>query len=502
MVPVLLIVSIAFLIAPFIYLFLKSSHFPDLPGPPLTDYLPNGVAYTIFKDRSQYLNTLIKLSKQYGEIFQVRVAMKRYVVTSVPGDIVHVLTNFDDFERMEGIVAAFETIAPGGIFTMPRELHRQTRLKMRENFNHTMLPAFHVPMLAAVDELITDLTTVANKSTPGQALPMFDANEMLSTVTFRVILNVAFGAELSYKERIDFARKVHDLSTGMAKEVILYPIIQSLSWLGIRDSFLACRDDISAVARRLVEKRLAESKTEKESRSQDFLDAIMDAGIENLETITSNTVFAVLAGSHTVNVTLSWCLFYLSQHPRIQRKIDNEIDSLVGGSDRALTHDDISKFVYLKKVWKETLRLCPPIGLAKRRALRDVTLKGSGVKLSKGTRVTSFSKRAHTHEKYWMDAESFIPERWGTTDEPGEGDQVCAGAYVPYSAGIRSCLGQFLAEYEGMLVLTELLRRFRFSLACEPSEVVSTYAVAVVGRYSSKKDGILDMGIPFHVQLR
>lgn len=145
--------------------------------------------------------------------------------------------------------------------------------------------------------------------------------------------------------------------------------------------------------------------------------------------------------------------------------------------------------------------MCPPAPFTLRKALKDVKLRGSGVQVPKGTQVLVFFQSAHVG-RHWDDPEQFIPERWGNAEICGEGDKVPGGAYLPFSAGVRNCAGQFFAEYEGLLILAELFRRFDISLACEPTEVVKATGFVQGGRYSSKKNGHFDMGIPLRIKIR
>lgn len=497
----LLIVFFALFLA-FLYLLFKNVDFPDVPGPPFHDYLPNGLAYNILKDRLQFINVLSRLSDKYGDIFHVWIGPRRIIVTSVPADIVQIMTNVRDFGRLDSVTAVFEETVPGSLFTMPHKPHHATRLKMRSHFNFSMLSDFHTPMLAAVNELISDLTAVAKNADPGHMSSIVDMNDMLTAMTFRVILNVALGSSLSREERIRFAESMRGLTVAMAPQIMLYPVVKWLSCLGVRKTFFKHRDYVTDVIQKILQERLSESNVQKAGRTPDFLDAMLDNEIGDIKSITSNAVFITLAGSYTTSLTIAWSLFYVCQDERILAKIEAEIDSIKGSSDEAFTHEDIPKLVYLKKIWKETLRLSPPTGLTTRKALRDLTLKGSGLKVKKGTRLNAFFVKCQLNERYWVEADQFIPERWGSAEDPGEGDKVCAGAYLPFALGMRNCLGQFLADYEGVLILAELFRRFTFTLGCKREEVVTVCAVLQMGRYSSKKDGNLDMGIPMRVALR
>jgi len=63
----------------------------------------------------------------------------------------------------------------------------------------------------------------------------------------------------------------------------------------------------------------------------------------------------------------------------------------------------------------------------------------------------------HRHERLWERPDDFDPGRWQT-----ENGKTCArNAYMPFSAGARVCTGAGFAMVEGVLILAQLLHRFR-----------------------------------------
>lgn len=82
----------------------------------------------------------------------------------------------------------------------------------------------------------------------------------------------------------------------------------------------------------------------------------------------------------------------------------------------------------------------------------------------------------------------------------GEGDRAPPGSYVPFSVGPKSCAGQFLADYEAIVILAELYRRFEFILACEPEQVKSCSGW-VEGARSCVDGSDFGFGIPVHVKM-
>jgi cytochrome P450 len=102
------------------------------------------------------------------------------------------------------------------------------------------------------------------------------------------------------------------------------------------------------------------------------------------------------------------------------------------------------------------MRLRPPawaIGrtaLAEHRAGPHIVAAGSTVVVSPWL--------LHHDERWWPDPAAFRPERW--LDAP----ERARGAYLPFGAGPRMCIGEPFARLEGVLLLATIARRWRLHL--------------------------------------
>lgn len=115
------------------------------------------------------------------------------------------------------------------------------------------------------------------------------------------------------------------------------------------------------------------------------------------------------------------------------------------------------QFPYLEAVFKETLRLFPPVPLTIREAERDIQL--GGYTIPAGTHLAVSMYGLHHSPKYWLDPEAFLPERF----LPG-GEGVDSAAYMPFGEGPRGCIGQRYAWQEAMVALIMLYQRFVFEV--------------------------------------
>lgn len=483
---------------------------------PWHEYLPTGNAFKFLCDVRKCGTALAALCDTYGDTLHVWLGPTPTVVCGHPGDVAHILASASQFERPDGMRYVLNTTVPNSLLSMPRHAHRVARAKLRHTFNHTMLPDFHPRMVAAIAEVSALLLDTHAEAAPdGQFSEPLDISEVLSMLTFRVVTNVALGSTLGIEEGRRFARDVDNFLNGVFIEAIAYPYRPYLAPLACRRHLVHNRRRVARVCEEIIAQRLRERRqgARVDEVPYDVLDAILDMDDEegpggSGETAVSHVMVFMMAGAHTVAHSMSWLLFEALQQPDVMQRLTREVDDVCGArrgsADAALRHEDvISRLPFLRAVWRETLRVRPPAAMHVRKAATDVVLRGSGVVVRKGMQVAALLERAHKHDSVYRDARAFQCARWGLAPHDcREGDRAPVGAFVPFGVGESSCIGQFFGEYEALLVLGELFRRFEFSLACRPQDVMSSASWVNVARYDSAGDGRFDKGIPIRVRRR
>uniref|UniRef100_A0A671SQG2 Vitamin D 25-hydroxylase n=1 Tax=Sinocyclocheilus anshuiensis TaxID=1608454 RepID=A0A671SQG2_9TELE len=170
-----------------------------------------------------------------------------------------------------------------------------------------------------------------------------------------------------------------------------------------------------------------------------------------------NLIFSVgeliIAGTETTTNCLRWAMLYITLYPRIQEKVQMEIDCILNGRPSAL--EDKQGMPYVEAVLHEVLRLCNVVPLGIFRATsQDAVVRGYTI--PKGTMVITNLYSVHFDEKYWSNPSIFWPERFLGCN----GKFVRHEAFLPFSIGKRHCLGEQLARLEMFLFFTTLLQRF------------------------------------------
>jgi cytochrome P450 len=117
---------------------------------------------------------------------------------------------------------------------------------------------------------------------------------------------------------------------------------------------------------------------------------------------------------------------------------------------------DADALPFARAVVAESMRLYPPAWIVGRRVTEPVDLDGYTVPA--GSLVATSQWVLHRDPRWWAEAATFRPDRWITTD--GRFDDTAPGAprgaYFPFGAGRRVCVGESFAWTEAVLVLATL----------------------------------------------
>ncbi|PWI18063.1 cytochrome P450 [Streptomyces sp. Act143] len=163
----------------------------------------------------------------------------------------------------------------------------------------------------------------------------------------------------------------------------------------------------------------------------------------------------LVAGHETTATALAFTLHLLARHPEEQRRVQEEVDGVLGGG-RAPTAADMQALPRLTRVLKEAMRLYPSAPVIGRRAVAGADI--DGVRIPAGADVIVCPWVTHRHPAYWSEPDRFDPDRF-TPEAEAERPRY---AWFPFGGGPRACIGQHLSMLESVLGLAVLLRDFAF----------------------------------------
>ncbi|XP_019241061.1 PREDICTED: premnaspirodiene oxygenase-like [Nicotiana attenuata] len=116
------------------------------------------------------------------------------------------------------------------------------------------------------------------------------------------------------------------------------------------------------------------------------------------------------AGTETSSSTVTWAIVETMKNPSILIKAQAEVREAFNGKE-TFDENNVEELKYLKLVIKETFRLHPPLPLLIPRECREETnINGYTIPLKTTIVVNVWAMGRDP--KYWVDAESFNPERF------------------------------------------------------------------------------------------
>lgn len=430
----------------------------------------------VFRDeRLKALEALAGIRDEIGKI--AGIAGEVVFVTSPEAVHEVLVSQARSFEKSPVLRMALHPLAGEGLFTSEGALWKRQRKLMSPIFQPNQIKQFasqmadcaeraadswsHNQMLDIAHETTRIAMAVAGKT-------LFDIDTFSESDELEGALTVALtwsGAQaaalpLLLQARLRtrllltadhvpafFADKLHEAAQAMIKPLM----IPGESTREVKRALL--------VLDRRVE-RMIEERRRGAGSQNDLLSRLLsardedDGGTMTDKQVRDEVLTLFVAGHETTATGLAWAIMEMCKNPDVYTKAKEEALALSG----PITFDDLPRLPYNLRVFKEALRLYPPVFMFGRQAVADVAI--SGYVLPKGTIVMLCPYAIQRHPDFYPDPERFDPDRFLPEVEAARP----RGAYFPFSLGPRTCIGNHFALMEGPIVLATLLRHADFEL--------------------------------------
>jgi cytochrome P450 len=370
-----------------------------------------------------------------------------------------ILTNpLGNYPKNDLMVGALEPLVGESIFVSDGAAWARQRRMVEPAFSHIGINRAFGWMRQAVDDYERHLDAVAAE---GSA---FSLDAAMSHLTADIICRTIFSQSLALQTARDVFSSFAEFERSVAS-VDLYQLILGKPWARVTQParVLAACERIRAHIDALLAPGL-----ESASNGGDIVSDLIAArdpetgeGFTRKELIDQIGVF-FLAGHETTASVMTWAFFILSQRPDMVERLRAEIDAVVGEGEVELAH--VKKLELVRDVFRETLRLYPPITFIPRVAAEDVQI--GRYRARKGAMVMIAPWTTHRHHALWANPDRFDPDRFTGAAEK----QIVPGSYMPFGLGPRICVGAAFATIESGLMLARLVRRYDFE-AIAPEEV-------------------------------
>ncbi|KAM4640961.1 cytochrome P450 2B4-like isoform 1-T1 [Discoglossus pictus] len=412
-------------------------------------------------ERGKLVQSLLRMSDKYGPVFTVYFGTRRVVVLKGYQAIKEALVDQGDEFSGRGEMPAFDKCFQntGIIFTNDMEGWRLLR-----RFTFMTFRDFGMGKRIIEDWIHEENQHLISefRKTNGT---VFNPTILLSLASMNVICCILFGHRFKYddEEFISTVEVIHEslklISCVWGQMYDLFPSVMQYV-PGKHHGIFRCLNSLITFSERKVE--MVRQKLDP-TCPQNYIDTFlikMEKEKENPETefteqnLVSCVAQIIYASADTASMTLSYGFLLLIKYHQVQVKVQEEIAQVVG-HNRTPTLQDKMNMPYTDAVIHEIQRFINLIPFGAPRAVtKDVTLKGYFI--PKGTNIFALLGSALNDPQCWQDPNNFNPQNF--LDEFGKFKKN--GAFMPFSAGKRSCLGEGPARMQLFLFLTTILQNF------------------------------------------
>ncbi len=421
---------------------------PDIPV--LKQRYPGEVLLRVRKNPLVVLQEMAHL----GDCSVMKLARFRLFMLNHPDLIREVLVTQNDAFIKGRAVRLLGVLLGKGLLTSEGPFHHRQR--------KLVLPAFHHHKIKSyADAMASSATRMAARWEDDAEMNISD--EMMS-VTLDIVAKTLFGANVS--------DETEEIGQALLEgQDVFRSVANPLAEIILRLPFPITKR-IQKVVQRMDTTiyRIIEEHRRHPDRYTDLLSMMLATQDEETgegmadKQLRDEVMTLFTAGHETTAVALMWTWFMLAQHPDVEQKLHDELAEVLEG--RPPTFDDIPQLVYTRQVFSEVLRLFPPAWAITREALQEVNI--GGYHIPKGATIDMSPFILHRDARFWENPDQFNPDRFS----PANKKKINKFEFIPFSIGIRGCIGEQFAWMEGIIVLATLAQQWKLQLTSNPSPTI------------------------------
>jgi len=355
------------------------------------------------------------------------------------------------FPKNDLMVSALEGLVGRSMFVSNGEVWKRQRRMIDPAFSHMRIDRSYASMYEATEDHLRDLKASATHQ------EVLSLDKVMSRLTADIVCRAIFSTSLDqgvarsvFEDFLIFERSCASVDLGrliLGKPWDVIPQPPSVA-----DACERIRSHIGTM--------LDERKSRLESGPDDIAQALLMArdpetgeGFSREELIDQLGVF-FLAGHETTASALTWAFYILAEHPHAAQRMREEYDAVVAEGE--LTLEKAKRLSYTRNVFRESMRLYPPITFIPRVALQDTKIGGYAV--NRGNMIMIAPWSLHRHADLWSHPDHFDPDRFVNEEDKAH----AVGAYIPFGLGPRVCVGAAFATLEATLILARMTQTFDF----------------------------------------
>lgn len=412
-------------------------------------FLPPGpkglpVVGSLFDYFKNILGFLTRISEDYGDVVYYKLGSRKMYLLNDPEDIKDVLiTNNRNFEKSRALKRS-KIILGEGLLTSEGEFHVKQR--------RTIQPVFHHKRIKSYGDVMAEYASRLGEDWKNGTV--VDIHKEMMKLTLYIVSKTIFDSDME-SDSEEIGQCLTDLVTLFP--VMIFPYSEYLDNLPLpaNKRFFAAKDKLDSIIYGLIEERKANP-----GEKTDLLSMLLEAEDEEAggqrmsdEQVRDEAMTLFLAGQESTANSLVWTWYLISSHPEVERKIHEEVDSVLGG--RLPSLDDLGKLSYTQNVFKEALRLYPPAWALARHVKEDYEVGGYTIPAGADIFISQYV--VHRDPRLYREPQRFIPERW----EIEETKDLPRFAYFPFGGGPRRCIGEPFAWMEGVIIIATIASKWK-----------------------------------------
>ena len=403
-------------------------------------------------------NFLLSMQKKYGNACSFFLSRRLFIGLFSPA-AVHEVTVAQQHKFVKGVgFARMRKVLGEGLLTNEEPIHLAHRRMMQPPFHHGNLDAY----VAIMHNLITEHTEAWKQKSTVDIAP-----EMME-LTLEIVSRCLFG--LDSHEYTQIIAESMEVAIDRIERTML-PGLERFDKSGLKyfKEFEVASDKLVDTAEAIINKRLQSG----ENKDDDLLGIMLQMRDHiSIEHIRDEVLTLILSGHETTANVMSWAFSYLSKNPEVRKELEAEADRAAWITEKRIpTYQELeASSPITSAIFEETMRLAPPVWIAPRIATEDCVI--DGISIPKGAHVLVSQFVSHRSADHFDNPLAWNPSRWlGTNLEKS----LPRGAYFPFGAGTRKCLGEYFAIAEARLILMMVAKNFRLDGDFPKAQPRATY---------------------------
>ena len=358
----------------------------------------------------------------------------------------------DDFPKSDRIREGLAPLLGNSVFVTNGEIWKRQRRIIDPSFEGGRLRDTFPAMLAAGQAAVARLGDKAD----GQPVEIeAEASHAAADVIFRTLFSIPIEHEVAAQVFGKF--REHQRAQPVLNLGALVPLPEWFPRFHRRRTRQTA-GEIRGLITRLTAQRMTQiaagcAPDDLATKIMTTADPLTGQRFDTAEMVDQVAIF-FLAGHETSASALAWALYLLALYPDWQDRVAAEAQAAFG--EGAPGFSDVAQLRLTRDVFRETLRLYPPVPMMVRETTCPERLRNRDV--PPRAQIVLSPWHLHRHERLWDNPDAFDPARFDTPN----GRDALRCAYMPFSAGQRVCPGAGFAMIEGVLLLALLVRAYRF----------------------------------------